>query len=376
VTQVAIVTSDQRLQDMLQPSGLKVTRLDSAQFRALSGAQAPSAVVLDLRGETQLPLALATYRRQNPASSVVLVLSSLDPRLMLEAMRAGVTECVAEPLTASGLEEAVRRVLVDSHGTASGQLFAFVGAKGGIGTTTLAVNTAAALARVADGDVLLADLHLGHGDAAVFLGVDPRFSVVDALENVHRLDDALLKSLVEDTKHGLHLLASSDRTLVSAFDPQRTRALLEFAVRRYRVVVVDVPRSDMSMLDALDMATSIVVVASQEVGALKNAARMAQTLSDRYGGSRVRVIVNRFDARSDIGQSEVERAVGLPVAHMIPSDYRTAVEAVNTGRPVVMEKEQGLARALRGFAGDLAGIVKKHRETPIGVFGRLAWRRA
>jgi pilus assembly protein CpaE len=167
------------------------------------------------------------FRKQNPGTGIVLVASSLDPHMMLEAMRAGVTECLQEPVTPQALDQAVRRVLVDALPEQLGRVVAFVGAKGGVGTTTLAVNTAATLARVGAGEALLIDLHTGSGDASLFLGVEPRFTVVDVLENVHRLDDAFFRGVVEKTKVGAEFLGSSDRVSQSAADPQRIRALLE-----------------------------------------------------------------------------------------------------------------------------------------------------
>jgi pilus assembly protein CpaE len=131
-------------------------------------------------------------------------------------------------------------------------VFAFLGAKGGVGTTTLAVNVATALAQSRVGRVLFADLHPAYGDAALFFGAEPKFSVLDALENTHRLDEAFLKGLVVRTKTGLDLLASSDRSTVGSPDAQRVRALIEFVSRHYAHVVLDVPRSDSSALDALD----------------------------------------------------------------------------------------------------------------------------
>lgn len=372
---VLIVSPDPRLEELLKPSGLQLARVESDAALAQASANPPAVVVFDVRGKSQLPSVIALHRRAHPESAAVLVASALDPRIMLEAMRAGVTECVAEPLAASTLEEAIRRVLLDAAPTSSGQVFAFLGAKGGIGTTTLAVNTAAALARVADGEVMMADLHLANGDAGMFLSAESRFSVVDALENIHRMDDALLRSLVVRTGSGVDLLASSDRTLVASADPRRMRELIEFSSRRYRYVVLDVPRSDMATLDALEPVTTLVVVASQEVAALKSAARMAETLKQRYGGTRVRVVVNRFDKRSEIGQADVERVIGVPVTTLIPSDYRAAIDAVNTGRPIVANADQSLGRAFRKFATDLAGVVKQRQESPT-MLARLAWRRA
>jgi pilus assembly protein CpaE len=238
------------------------------------------------------------------------------------------------------------------------------------------VNTAASFARSSDSSTLLVDLHLVHGDAALFLGTEPRFSVLDALENAHRVDESFFSGLVEKTKAGVHLLASSNRPLHGSVDPNRTRSLLEFATRKYRFTVIDVPRSDFSMLDALDPVTSIVVVTNQEVSALRSAALTAETLRQRYGGQRVRVAINRFDKNSVVSTQDIERLIGEPIKHLIPSDYRVAVEAVNTGRPVVMDKDGKLASAIRGFANDLAGLKKEKAPPSGGVLARLAWRRA
>ena len=376
MNQIAILTTDDRLVELLRTSGLKAGRIDATELAGFARAsEAPPVLVVDARGRDQLPGGLSAFRRQHPSAGAVLVVSSLDPRLMLEAMRAGVTECVAEPLTAQALDEAVRRVLTNTT-EPSGQVFAFIGAKGGVGTTTMAVNTAAALGRVAKGEVLLIDMHMAHGDDAVFLGVEPRFSIIDALENIHRIDESFFAGVVEKTEPGVHLLASSPRPRQVSVDANKIRALLEAASRMYRMTVLDVPRSDMTMLDSLDVVTSAVVVTSQEIAALRNAANMAETLRTRYGSGRVKVAINRFHRESVIAHEDIERAVGGAVEHLIPSDYRSAIEALNAGRPLAMDRESKLGIAFQRFARDLAGVAKEHTEKPSGMLGRLAWRRA
>jgi pilus assembly protein CpaE len=376
VRELTVLSGDARLEEALRSAGFKTTRLALADLvECARAAKAPAGLVVDLRGLHQLPAGVAAFRRQNASTGIVLVLSSLEPHLMLEAMRAGVTECVSEPLTAQGLEEAVRRVLVDLTSDTIGQIFAFVGAKGGVGATTLAVNTATTLPRGSGGETLLIDMHLGQGDAAIFLGVEPRFSVVDALENVHRVDEALFCSLVEKTKVGVNLLASSDRMGYGAVDPQRVRALLDFASRKFRFTVLDVPRNDVGLLDALDGVAKIVVVASQELSALRFAARLAHNLRTRYGGSRVKVVVNRFDRHNEIGHGDIERVTGDEVRHLIPSDYRVAVDALNTGRPVVLAQNR-LAQSFRMLAAELGGAVKKEPVRSAGMLGKLAFKRA
>jgi pilus assembly protein CpaE len=376
VIHVAVLSSDPRLEETLRAAGVKPFRLDGEGRGARTEpAFQPAALIVDVRGQSQLPAAMAGFRRDHPNTSVILVAATLDPRLMLEAMRAGVNECVQEPLTPDTLGQAIRKVVSGSQPQHAGQVFAFVGAKGGVGTTTVSVNTATMLARAAKADVLVIDLHLAHGDAALLLGVEPRFSVIDALENVHRVDESFFSSVVEKTKAGVDLLASSDRMTTGGVDPERVRALIEFASSRYRYTVLDVPRSDMGMLDALEIASTVVVVTTQELPSLKSAGRLAHMLRTRYGAARVTTVMNRFDRRSEIAHTDVERVIGDAVKHLIPSDYRMALHALNIGRPVALEPG-ALSESFRSLAGDLAGIVKQKRPPSTSVFGRLAFKRA
>ena len=324
-----------------------------------SGARQPDVLVMDLRGESQLPAALAALKRQHPATGVLIVADQLQPALLLEAMRAGVTEVVAAPLVASEIEAAVGRLAAQRSLTPSaGVAFAFLGAKGGVGTTTVAVNVAAALSAIVPGSALFIDLHVAHGDAAVFLGAEPRFSIVDALENTHRLDEAFFRNLIIKTKSGVDLLASSDRVMAAPPDARRIRALLEMAERHYRFVVLDVPRSDAAVLDALEGVKHIVVVANQELATVRSASRMATTLRQRHGKEKLNVVLSRSDRLADIGHEDVERAVGAKVKHVFPSDYRCALEALNKGRPIALEHHNELSASLERFARSLAGMEK------------------
>ena len=238
-------TSDRQLEELLRGQDMRVKSLPVGDLLALAqqAATQPDVVVLDLRDANALPPTLSTLRRQHPTTGVVIVAARLDPVLMLEAMRAGVTEWVTNPVTSEDLVAALERVSATHSAGVQGQIFAFVGAKGGVGTTTLAVNVGAALARLAGERTLFIDLHMSYGDAAVYFGAEPRFSVVDAIENTHRLDAAFFESLVVNTKSRVHLLASADRATHGA-DLGRVGTLLHFAAAHYRYTFLDVPRSE------------------------------------------------------------------------------------------------------------------------------------
>jgi len=292
-------------------------------------------------------------------------------------MRAGVNEWVSEPVTQVELKTAIDRVVQPRQSVATAPVFAFVGAKGGVGTTTIAVNVATALRRLTTKKTLLMDLNLACGDAALFLGVEPRFSVLDAIENRHRLDSAFFHGLVAQTKAGPDLLASSDRATLRPVDVREVSGVIDFAAREYAFVVLDLPRADAMMLDQLEHVTSLTIVANQELATVRSAARLASALRQRYGGGRVNIAVSRYDKTSDIGKDDIARTVGSPIKHLFPSDYRAAVEALNVGKPMVVDNHTRLAASFIEFSRGLSGQAETAAETskPVGIFGRFGAKR-
>jgi pilus assembly protein CpaE len=369
---------NRQLEELLHASGSRTTlcALDGLTGLATQSALPAEVVVIDVRERSAVPAGVALLKRQHPLLGIVIVASSLDPVLMLEAMRAGVTEFVTEPVTQSELKAAIDRVAAKRPVRDPGQVFAFVGGKGGVGTTTLAVNVATALA-TSPLPTLLVDLHVAYGDAALFVGTEPRFSVADALENIHRLDDSFLRTLVGHTKFGLDLLASSDRAVVAPVDVRAVRSLIDCAASHYPCVVLDVPRSDSTMLDALELVTKIVVVANQELATVRSASRMAAALRQRYGKDRVAVVVSRYDHVAEIGRKEIERVMGGSITQVFQSDYRLALGALNVGRPLVLDNHNKLAASFTSFARGL--VANSHVEPaeiarPGGLFSRFANR--
>jgi pilus assembly protein CpaE len=335
------------------------------------GSQAPDLLVVDHRGGGPLPDTIGGIRRQHPLTGILVVLSGLDGPRVLEAMRAGVSECLPHPVLEPELRAAIARIQAARPTAKKGEVFAFIGAKGGVGATTMAVNVAATLAKAAAGETMLADLHMTYGDAAVLLGVESRFSIADAFDNMHRLDAAVLRGLVTDTPSGVQLLASSERPAVAEPAVAQMRSVIELAATQYAHLILDVPRTSPAVLDALDSVGTIVLVTNQELATVRSAARLSSALQQRYGRDRLQLVVNRFDERAEIGQRDLERATGLTVRHTFPNQYAAATASHTAGRPLVFEGSSKLGASLKTYTQSLAGLPEPESRQRLGLFSRI-----
>jgi pilus assembly protein CpaE len=380
VSLTIIGNRDPRLEELMRSCGLPIASSWVSDIGILLDAHAvqPDVVLIDVRGHKRVPSELPLLKKQHPLTNIVLLATALDPALMLEGMRGGVSECLSEPLSAPDFVAAMTRLIGQRTTAPAGPVFAFVGAKGGVGTTTTAVNVATSLAKLSSGAALMIDLQLVYGDAAVYLGAESRYSVLDALENLHRLDTAFFRSLVVRAPAGLDLLASSNRPITTTVDSRRLATIIEFASAQYPYTVVDVPRSDVAVLDSLDNASTIIVVANQELATVRNAGRMAAALRARYRKAKVMTVINRMDRRSEIGHQDVERAVGATIAHQFPSDYRRALNAMNQGRPLALDNHNELSASFKALARELAGLKDKDKaesDKSSGILGLFPGRR-
>ncbi|MCA1563784.1 MAG: hypothetical protein LC804_27240 [Acidobacteria bacterium] len=186
----------------------------------------PDVVVIDIRGDASSGMAsIERLRAGHPAVGIFAIAGGAEPDLILQAMRAGANEFFAWPYAAGAATQAVKSMEEAFHGairrTATRReaahagarqpcvTYVFLGAKGGSGTTTVGVNCAVELSRVTKRATLVLDLKPCLGEVALFLGVRPRFTILDAIENLHRLDRDFLKELVTKHKSGLDILAGT-----------------------------------------------------------------------------------------------------------------------------------------------------------------------
>ena len=198
---------------LLRAGAIPVSVLDDRVGR---DGTPPDIVIVDTRGETSSSMSsIERLRAAAPGAAVFAIALVAEPDLILQSMRAGANEFFTWPPPEETFHGAIRRTAARRE-TAQGArpaatTLVFFGAKGGAGTTTLSVNCGVELARLSKKSTLIVDLKPGLGEVALFLGVRPRYSLLDAIDNLHRLDREFLRELVTKHKSGLEILAGSDQ---------------------------------------------------------------------------------------------------------------------------------------------------------------------
>ncbi len=320
-------------------------------------AAAPDLVVVD--GRFDVAQAVDTVERLRAAdanTAVFFVAAEAQTEMILGAMRAGANEFFAWPPPADAFEVAMRRLAARRASSPSARphatMMVFFGAKGGAGTTTLAVNSAVEVARLSKRPTIIVDLKPGLGEVTLFLGVRTRYTLLDALDNLHRLDDDFMRELVCKHKSGLEILAGADLfDRPGSGDSSALEEVFRMLGRYYEYIIVDAG----SHLSACAVATlfaadTICLVANPDVPSVRN----AQRLLDRIGqlgasGDRVRVLLNRAAEPFPIPLTQIQDAVGHPIDQTFSSDYRTVSAALNSGVPITLAGNSELAAQFDSF---------------------------
>lgn len=241
----------------------------------------------------------------------------------------------------------------------TGQLFAFVNTKGGSGATTLALNTAIETAAQCKDKVLLLDLDIHFGVVADYLNVNPVYSINDAIANVTDLDEMSLFGLVTKHSSGLHVLTFKQENHSENFDKaMQLSKLLPTLLDYYSYVFVDLSTGVNRMFSpVLSQASKVFLVTQQNLVGIKNTTRIFKALTVEYGVAReqIELIVNRYEKRQQIKLKDIEKTVSGLAVHIIPNDFKVAIESANLGKPFVeAKKNSSITKSISELSHELA----------------------
>ena len=306
----------------------------------------PDIALISLDSDPTRGLELVTEVNESlPNCSALVISSSQEGSLILQAMRNGAREFLSYPLHIEDLLDALDRIRQVTGRTAGdgevrqSSVTTVCGVSGGVGCTSLSINLACSLAQDERNHVSVIDLDLSLGDADVWLDIIPDYTIQDVAENIARLDYSLLKRSLTKHECGAFLLPRpvemDDRP---TFTPEELRRVLALLKTSFSHLIIDVSKSygelDVAAMEASD---EVLLVTQLDLPCLRNVVRLTQFFDQREGlADKVKIVVNRVGLQdSQISLNKALETIGREVFFEIPNDYITMVESRNNGVPLL-----------------------------------------
>jgi pilus assembly protein CpaE len=251
--------------------------------------------------------------------------------------------------------------------------------KGGVGTTTVAINLASSLAARAPGSVLLVDLVLQHGDVATLLDTPTKYTITQLVHEVERADESYLRSVFPKHAAGMYVLpaplTADEAELVTAAHVGRLLGMLRTV---FETVVVDLGNefNDQSIA-ALDMADRVVLVTLPDLASIRNTRRGLEMFERmHYDPGKYVIVLNRATANERLGRETIDTALGRAVQWSIPNDYQAVVQAVNGGTTVRLTSSgKKLAKNIEEFVDACLHVAPAPAQKPGGLLQKLKGKR-
>jgi pilus assembly protein CpaE len=367
---ILIVDDDANVQRLLtytlkQEGYETVVAADGAEGIRLWQAEDPALILLDVSLPKLDGYQVAARIREEEAEAghvpIIMLTAERDVEQKVRALRAGADDFLLKPFHPAELIARMKSLLSRFAPRDAlvgrpplGHIFAFYGAKGGVGTTTIAINTAIALHRELGRKVALVDGNLQFGDHRVFLdlGLD-RKSVVDVVTAPH-IDVDLVKQVLVRHDSGVDLLLAPPSPETAELVTQDHMPLILEQLRTlYDYVLVDIDkRLDEVNLRILDAADTVFVVMTADLSCLKNVRLVLETIGHLgYPEEKVRLVLNRSNAFTGISVKNAEGALKRTIDDQVVNEYRGAISALNSGAPFMFTKADSvLGRSLLDFA--------------------------
>jgi pilus assembly protein CpaE len=369
---VALLTED-REQSVVLNSRVESTNLARTVLSHVGFPAGPGDTILRQLLDQRAEVVLVNIDPQNPQRAIrtielihanipgvtIFAIGEMNqPTNIVSAMRAGAREFLDHASSREALIEAFTRfsaTLSRAQRSASkARVLTFLNAKGGAGATTAAVNTAVALQET-HGRVVLVDFApIGH--AALQLNLRPQFTIIDALQNLHRMDGSLLDGLMTPYRNGLHLLAGAQQPHNAVPTASELARLFDLLVNQYHFVVLDCSgRMDGMMQMICDLSNAVLLVTQTDVVSLWSAGRIYAFLQEGAGRDRLRIVINRYKKIPGFTDEDVEKATNCKVLWKVPNNFQLVAPAIDKGSPVAAQGNHEIGRSYQGLAAALAG---------------------
>jgi pilus assembly protein CpaE len=325
--------------------------------------------------------AIEHLARVLPDAAILVTGPTQSAQLVIQVVRAGALDYIARPVKQEDLRAALEKVARSRPGVESqrqiGHVISVFSAKGGAGVTTVATNLAVCLVKQASGRTVLVDLDTRQSDVATFLNLRSQYSVLDAFENIGRMDESFLRRLLTEHSSGLWVLPSPAPMNRVKLRREQVQAGIEILRSYFDQIVLDLPHEiDNATAAALEASDTVFFLVSQNVSALRLGTAGVGAL--RHLGidlKKVRLVVMRERTGQDVTLKQVREMFGIPVHWTMPSDYSTVITAMNSGEPLVTALPRSkIAKSLRQLSQQFADHQSTEpSEKRLPLLMRLGW---
>ncbi|MDB6353952.1 AAA family ATPase [Trichococcus sp. K1Tr] len=291
----------------------------------------------------------------HPELGIIMLESELLEETMHNALFSGAKDVLVKPLEPEKVAGAIYRIHQLSERKAAlqnnsvnkkvrkrdlGQVYTVFSTKGGVGKTFVSINLAASLAKKQDARVVLLDLDLDFGNAALALNLYPKFTISDVVDDIRNIDSDLIESYLMPHESGIKVLpANLQQQMNDYMNAEHIRIILESLRESFDYIVVDMPaRFVDKVMPALALADTLLVVTTPEISSVRNVKALLATLMDlNFPQSKVKIILNKEQIRGDIKQKDIELTLNKKVDAAIGFDYQKVLSSLNRGIPLVSE---------------------------------------
>lgn len=302
----------------------------------------PDIIVIDDYEGGNLISRVKTITNNFPQTALFVVSENMNPQHIIDVMKAGAAEYLVEPVSGKTLLNAVEEIrakLANAGRLAQGSLYSFISAKGGVGSTVLAVNTATALALQKKSTVALIDMAFQSGDASVLLDMVPQNTITDICSNIHRLDVSFLRGVMASHATGLNFLSAPSNPEDSEdIRHEHVEKILDLCCKLYDQVILDCSSMQVNdcSIEAFRRSDKVFVVTDMSVPSLRNTVRLYNLISKlNIPLDKIEIIVNRFIKGGALSLGEIEKNFEKPVYWLVPNDFSDIVSSINRGVPII-----------------------------------------
>lgn len=309
--------------------------------------------------------------------SAIIIEDEIKEETMHKALFSGASDVILRPINSTRFIDSIYKAyetkkrkfeihrdipLKVKRKSELGQVITVFSTKGGVGKTFVSINLAVTLAKETKKRVVLLDLDLDFGSAALALNIQPKYSISDVVNDIRNIDPDLIETYLLSHESGVKILPANIEPQMNEFiNAEHVQIILKNLQNSYDYVIVDMPGRFYDPINpAFIFADKLLMITTPEVSTVRNIKASMLTLNDlNYPKSKIKLLLNKADKRGEIRSYDVEKTLNQEIYSIIDADYKGVMSSLNQGMPYVIKNPRS------SIAKSFVSLSKKIQEGTI-----------